>query len=86
MRFSDKLAIVTGGGAGLGADYVRGLAKEGQRLSSLNTILYVHAFGDSGQSSPQEFWSRFIKGVPSIFLLQMFPMHYNACQANNAYL
>jgi hypothetical protein len=39
MRFSDKLAIVTGRGAGLGAAYVRGLAKEGQRLSSLNTIL-----------------------------------------------
>lgn len=30
--------------------------------------------------SPQEFWFRFIKGVPSIFLLQMFPMHYNAYQ------
>lgn len=39
MRFSDKLAIVTGRGAGLGAAYVRRLEKEGQRLSSLNTIL-----------------------------------------------
>ncbi len=39
MRFKDKVAIVTGAGQGIGADYARALAKEGAKIviAEINT-------------------------------------------------
>ena len=63
MRLKDKVAIVTGGGVGIGKAYAHGLAKEGAK------VIVADIQDDEAKKSPTKSKPPAVKPKPSVDVL-----------------